>query len=143
MDRSRFGSDYQPLLRDFLRAKYASKTIDAVVAVFGPPLDFLLDHGAEIFPGAHIVFCGTDRAELGDRTLPAHVRGVLLKREFAPTLELALALHPQTRHAIVVAGTSDFDTSVLEQVKKEFQPYTDRLAFTYATSLPLQKLLTT
>ncbi|MGB9364945.1 MAG: HAMP domain-containing sensor histidine kinase [Xanthobacteraceae bacterium] len=142
MDRSRFDSDYQPLLRDFLRAKYASKTIDAVVAVFGPALDFLLDHGAEIFPGAHIVFCGTDRAELGDRTLPAHVRGVLLKREFAPTLELALALHPQTRHAIVVAGTSDFDTSVLEQVKKEFQPYTDRLAFTYATSLPLQKLLT-
>ena len=33
MDRSRFGSNYQTLFRDFLRAKYADKKIDAVVAV--------------------------------------------------------------------------------------------------------------
>ena len=68
MDRSRFGRDYQTVSRDFLRAKYAGRRIDAVVAVFGPALDFLLDHGGEIFPGAATVFCGIDRAELGDRT---------------------------------------------------------------------------
>ena len=95
---------HQTLLRDFLRAKYADKKVDAVVAVFGPALDFLLDHGAEIFPGAAIVFCGIDQAELGDRTLPPHARGVLLKREFSPTLELALSLHPQTRQVVIVGG---------------------------------------
>src|SRR4051812_32871257 len=78
MDRSRFGAQYQALLIDFLRAKYADKKIDAVVAVFGPALDFLLQHGSEVFPGAAIVFCGFDRVELGERTLPPHVRGVLL-----------------------------------------------------------------
>lgn len=141
MDRSRFDGDYQVLLRDFLRTKYASKKIDAVFAMFGPALDFLLDHGAEIFPGASIVFCGIDRPELGDRRLPPHVRGVLLKREFAPTLELALGLHAQTKHVAVVAGTSAFDAQLLEQAKREFEAYADRVAFRYLTALPLQRLL--
>jgi hypothetical protein len=45
-----------------------------------------------LLPGSDpcTVFCGLDRRELGNRALPPHVRGVLLKREFAPTLELAL-----------------------------------------------------
>ena len=141
MDRSRFGGDYQSLFRDFLRAKYAGRKIDAVVAAFGPALDFLLDLGSEIFPGASIIFCGIDQAELGNRTLPPHVRGVLLKREFSPTLELALGLHPQTRQVIVVGGTSDFDKLLLEQARKEFEPFANRVNVTYATALPLQQLL--
>ena len=141
MDRSRFASNYQTLFRDFLRAKYADKKIDTVVAFLGPALDFLLDYGSEIFPGSAIVFGGIDRAELGDRALPANVRGVLLKREFAPTLELALKLHPQAKQAIVVAGTSDFDKRLLNQARTEFQPFADRVAITYAPALPLQTLL--
>ena len=49
MDLSRFGSDtYRTHLRDFLRAKYADKKIDAAVAIISPALDFLLKHGDEI-----------------------------------------------------------------------------------------------
>jgi signal transduction histidine kinase len=141
MDRSRFAGNYEMLFWDFLRAKYADKKIDTVVAVLGPALDFLLEYGSEIFPGSAIVFCGIDRTELGDRALPAHVRGVLLKREFAPTLEHALKLHPQAKEVIVVAGTSDFDTRLLNQARKEFQPFADRVSITYATALPLPQLL--
>jgi hypothetical protein len=91
MDLSRFGSDtYPTLLKNYLRDKYADKKIDVAVAVFGPALEFLLDHGEAIFPGSPMVFCAVDRRELGDRSLPPHVHGVLLKREFAPTLELAI-----------------------------------------------------
>ena len=37
MDLSRFGSSsYKTLLRDFLRAKYADKKIDVVVAIMAP-----------------------------------------------------------------------------------------------------------
>jgi signal transduction histidine kinase len=143
MDLSRFGSKaYLVLLRDFLRAKYANKKIDVAVAVFGAALDFLLSNGDAIFPGAPIVFCGVDRNELGDRPLPPHVRGILVKREFAPTLEIALGVQPQTRRVAVVAGTSEFDTRLLDQARNEFRVYEDRLAFTYLTALPLQKIIT-
>ena len=143
MDLSRFGSDtYRTLLKNYLRDKYADKKIDVAVAVFGPALEFLLNHGEAIFPGTPIVFCGIDRRELGDRSLPPHVHGVLLKREFAPTLELAIGLHPHTKQVVVVAGTSEFDTLLLDQARQEFGVYENRLAFTYLTTLPLQKQLT-
>jgi hypothetical protein len=101
MDLSRFGSDsYKMRLRDFLRAKYGDKKIDVAVAIIWPALDFLLNHGDAIFPGTPIVFCAIDRREIGDRSLPPYVSGILLKREFAPTLELALSLHPQTNREL-------------------------------------------
>src|SRR5215469_7344774 len=118
MDLSRFDSNnYQLFLRDFLKAKYADKKIDAAIAILSPSLDFLLNYGSVIFPGTPIVFCGIDKTELGNRLLPSQVRGVLLKREFAPTVEIALHLHPGTEHAVVVAGSSDFDTKLLELVQ--------------------------
>ena len=129
-------------MKDYLREKYANKKIEVVVAAFGPALDFLLRYGDEIFPGIPIVFCGIDKTELGTRLLPSHVRGVLLKREFAPTLELALNLHPGTKHFAVVAGTSEFDTRLLDQAKQQFSKYDRRLAFQYLTAAPLNKLLT-
>ena len=143
MDLSRFGSNsYQMQLQAFLRAKYADKKIDVVVAIMGPALDFLLSYGNAIFPGAPIVFCGIDARELGERALPPHVRGILIKREFAPTLDLVLNLHPETQRIVVVAGTSDFDTRLLEKARGEFHDYEGRLAFTYLNALPLQQLLT-
>jgi signal transduction histidine kinase len=143
MDLSRFGSNnYQPLLRDFLQAKYADKKIDLVVAILSPALDFLLNYGSVIFPGTPIVFCGIDKTELGNRSLPPNFRGILLKREFAPTVEIALSLHPKTERAVVVAGTSHFDTKLLEQAKIDFSFYENRLDFHYLTTLSLQDLLT-
>ena len=142
MDLSRFSSNsHKTLLRDFLRAKYADKKIDVAVAVMAPALDFLLAFGGEIFPGAQIVFCGLDRKQLGTRSLPANVYGVLIKREFAPTLELALRLHPMTERVVVVSGTSDFDEELRAQAQTEFQTYERRVSFTYLSELPLDQLL--
>ena len=142
MDLSRVDSDlYEPLLRDHLRAKYANLKIDVVIAVMGPALDFLLRFGNEIFPGTPIVFCGIDRHELGDRPLPAHVTGVLAKREFLPTLELALGLHPDTRKVVYVAGTSEFDYRLVAQAKRELAVYSDKLELTFLTDLPFEALL--
>lgn len=142
MDLSRFNSDaYASILENYLRAKYAGKKIDVAVAVMWPALDFLLTHGSRIFPGTPIVFSGVDRRDLGGRPLPPHVTGVLLKRAFAPTLDVALRLQPNTERAVVVAGTSAFDERLLAEVRKEFQPYERRVAISYMTGLPFEKLL--
>src|SRR5512141_1470295 len=94
MDVSRVGSpSYPPVLRDFLRAKYAGTKIDLAIAVMGPSLDFLLRYGDAVFPAVPIVFAGLDARELRGHALPARVTGVMVSREFAPTLELALKLH--------------------------------------------------
>jgi len=142
MDLSRFSANsYKALLRDFLRAKYADKKIDVAVAVMDPAFQFLLANGDLIFPGTPIVFCGLDKRQLGTRSLPPNVYGALIEREFAPTLELVLRLHPTTEKIVVVSGTSEFDTSLLSDAQEEFRPYEKRVSFTYLSKLPLKQVL--
>ena len=142
MDLTRFSSDaHKVLLRDYLRKKYADKPIDVTVAIRQPALDLLLNSADPLFPGAAIVFLGVDPGYFGGRPLPAHVSGVLVTRDFAPTLELALRLHPTTENVVVVSGGSEIDLKLLETAKKQFQPYDGRVSFRYWTALPMQELL--
>jgi len=142
MDLSRFGSNaYKALLRDFFRTKYADKKIDVAVAVMAPAFDFLSAYGELIFPGTPIVFCGLDRRQLGTRSLPSNVYGVLVEREFAPTVELALHIHPTTKRFVVVAGTSEFDKGLLAQAQDQFRSYENRVSFSYLSELPLEQLI--
>ncbi|HEV7389595.1 MAG TPA: ATP-binding protein, partial [Gemmatimonadaceae bacterium] len=143
MDLSRFRSNrYRPLLQDYLRAKYAGKKIDVVIAALSPSLDFMLAHGSAVFPGAAVVFCGIDRRELGTRRLPPNFTGVFLKREFAPTLSLALQLQPDTRHIMVVAGSTEFDRRLVDDARAEFASVPSPL-IEYLVGLPMPVLLDT
>jgi len=142
MDLSRFNlTSYKTSLRDFLRTKYADKKIDVAVAIMAPAFEFLLANGDLIFPGRPIVFCGLDKRQLGTGPLPPNVYGVLIERDFAPTLELALRLHPTTENVVVVSGSSEFDASLLSDAQEEFRPYADRVSFTYLSELPLKQVL--
>ena len=142
MDLTRFSSDaHKVLLRDYLRKKYADKQINVTLAIRQPALDFLLNSVDPVFPGAAIVFLGVDSTYLDGRSLPPGVSGVLLTRKFAPTLELALRLHPTTENVVVVSGGAEIDTKLLEAARKQFQPYDGRVSFRYLTALPMQELL--
>ena len=142
MDLSRFGSDdYLAWFRDYLAAKYRDKQIDVVIGVMGPAFDFLVRNSADVFPGASLVFCGIDRRELNGRTLPPYVTGVILKREFAPTLELVLKLHPDAQRVILAAGASEFDARLVQQAKEEFARYEARVELVYLTDLAFPALL--
>ena len=142
MDLTRFSSDaHKVLLRDYLRKKYADKQINVTLAIRQPALDLLLNSVDPVFPGAAIVFLGVYSTYLDGRSLPPGVSGVLLTRKFAPTLELALRLHPMTENVVVVSGGAEIDTKLLEAARKQFQPYDGRVSFRYLTALPMQELL--
>jgi len=142
LDLSRFSApQYLSEVAAYLKDKYSVKRIDAVVAVIGPSLDFLLNEGKSVFPGVPVVFCGIDRREFERRVLPAHITGVLLKREFSPTLRLALDLHPGTKQVVLVAGTSEFDARLVAQARQEFREFEGRVAFRYLTSSALPEVL--
>lgn len=144
MDRSRFETDgYQQFFRDYLREKYSRKKIDVIVSVMGPSLDFLLSYGNGISPGTPIVFCGVDGREIESRSLSPNVTGVLLKREFHGTLDVALKLQPDTRKVIFISGSSGFDKRLAADAMKELHPYESRVEIEYLTNFDLNDLLKT
>ena len=142
MDLSRLDhGSYDQFLSDYYKEKYSRKKLDVVIAVLGPSLRFALAHIEEIAPGTPIVFCGVDRRELEQLSLRSNVTGVLVKRDFKGTLDVALQLQPDTRQVVFIAGTSTFDKYVLEQAAQELKPYENKLKFTYLTDLPLNTIL--
>lgn len=139
---SQFGSpEHDLILHDYFQRKYAGKRVDLIVAVMGPTLDFLLRHRDVLFSGVPIVFCGVDSSELIGKTLPKDVTGVMMKRAFAPTLELALHLQPDTRQVFVVGGTSRFDQRIESIARRDLQPFEGRASVQWLTTLSMDDLL--
>jgi len=143
MDLSRLGADEGRLsrLRDLWREKYRDVPVDVVVPVMGPAFNFVLTHRDSLIPDAAVVFSGVSWRELEGRSLPTDATGVILQREFAPTVELALRLQPTLRRVVLVSGTSDFDRVLAAQALQELRAYEERLAITHLDDLPLSAIL--
>ena len=62
LESNRFpGENQSSLLHDYLRQKYADRTIDVVVATADESLDFLLKYRDDLFPQTPIVFTAAQR----------------------------------------------------------------------------------
>ena len=139
---SRFNdADYQDVLRDYFRRKYQRQPVDLIIAVMEPSLDFLLRQADVLFPGVPIVFCGANPTDVEGMSLPENVTGVLMKRSFAPTLDIALRLQPATRHVFVIGGTSRFDRQVQAVARRDLQDFNEQLSISWLTELSMQQLL--
>ena len=139
---SQFGQPgYEEVLREHFRRKYRDKRLDLIVAVLEPSLAFVLRLEGAPFRGVPIVFCGVDATDAGRKVLRENVTGVLVEREFAPTLEIALQLQPRTRNVFVVGGNSPFDRQLQAIAGRDLQHFEGRVALTWLTSLPMEELL--
>ena len=134
---------YHAVLREHFRQKYRDKRPDLIVAVMEPSLDFLLRHGEAVFAGVPIVICGADPSDVQRGTLRPNITGVLVERDFAPTLQIALDLQPQTRNVFVVGGSSRFDRQMQALARRDLQPFETRVAITWLTARPMAEALNT
>ena len=142
LESNRFpGENQSLLLRDYLRQKYADRKIDVLIALSSISLNFLTKYHAELFPNAPIVFTTIDRPELGNQVTGPRITGVITDNAFGKTLDLALKLHPKTERALIIVGTSERDKNFETVVRNSLQRFEDRVALTYLTDLPLDRLL--
>ena len=123
--------DYESRAAAFYRGKYASARPELIVAVLEPALDFLLRHGEATFPGTPVIFSGVDATAIAQRTLPANVTGVLVKRTFSPTMDVVLRLQPNTRNVFVVGGAAPYDRFLQALVRRDLQPFESRMKIEY------------
>jgi signal transduction histidine kinase len=132
---------YYNVLREYFRRKYDGKRPDLIVAVMEPSLDFLMQQGASLFAGVPIVFCGADPEDMQRKTLRQTVTGVLVERDFAPTLDIALRLQPSTREVFIIGGTSRFDRQMQTLARRHLEPFGKRAHLTWLTGLAMEELL--
>jgi hypothetical protein len=105
-----FGADYERIVEQFLRDKYAANPPDAIVAVGQFALAFVVRHWPQLFSGVPVVHAGVERPILQTLgPLPGDVIGVEAGYDLPGTIRLALLLHPVRKHFVVVTGSSDRD----------------------------------
>jgi PAS domain S-box-containing protein len=142
LDVNRFPLEQSlPQLLELYRVKYATRKFDVLITVQVSALEFVLKFGKELFPNVLVVYCMIEPRELQTLTLPPNIRGVLETLDMEGTLQVALTLQPDIRNVVVVAGTADQDRAYLNFARQAFQPYEQRLTFTYLTDLAMGDLL--
>ena len=142
LDTKRFpGENQSQLLHEYLRQKYADRTIDVAVAVTDVALDFLLKYRDSLFPQTPIVFGAVRRPTTNELTAGPGLTGVTHVDTHRKTLDLALRLHPGTERVFIISGTLERDKRFETRAREELQGYESRVGITYLTDLPLDELI--
>lgn len=141
LDVVRFpGPEHAQELEDYLAKRYRNLPPDALIALGGEALNFLLARRDRLFPGTPLVFGGVGM-EVG-RSLEGvpGVTGVLMETTVAPVVESLLAMRPQTRQIVLVHGSAASDRGWRETALRQCRPFADRVQITALPELPLEAL---
>jgi two-component system, LuxR family, sensor kinase FixL len=140
LDVSRFSSpgDRQAQV-DFLRRRYADKKLDLVISVGEPALEVVARYGGQLFPATPIVASAAPQQSVA--ALPPTITSVIPRVQMRTTFEVALRLHPNTRRAVVVAGTSPYDRIHAARARRELQDMAPGLEIAELGEGPMARVL--
>ena len=127
-------------LRDYIRAKFAGRRIDVVIAHTSPSLEFAIQSRAELFPDVPIVFAaGSIPERIVGRTVPG-VTGIVTDVAFAETLQLALSVHPSAKRVFVVAEAPEAE-GYHDRVMAALHPFSEQVTLTSLRAKSIASLL--
>lgn len=140
LDPLHFGeSTDRQIFADYLKAKYRTIGVDAVIAVSHEALEFLDEH-RDMFGFAPVVFATEGTSTFAESAPPGSSAVVA---PFLPTrtVELALRLQPDLEHVFVVSGASEFDSSRLETLRNDLGALESSLDIEYLIDLSIEDVL--
>lgn len=121
--------------------KYQDRKLDVIVAMGPTAIKFLASVSTTFLPDVPVVFCSSTEEQAGHPKLTSRFTGSWMKLEPAKTLGVALQLLPETRHVVVVGGSSTFDRGVQAITKASLNSDPAPVDFTYLTDLEMSSLL--
>ncbi len=124
------GEPYRHELSELLLHKYSDKPLRAIVTMQPVALEFLLKEARQLAPEAPALVA---QARLPKDAVASgrsfHLQTPRLA--FAGTLERALELFPRTRIVYVLSGSSAVEQERLQDARRQFQPWMDRMEFRF------------
>jgi C4-dicarboxylate-specific signal transduction histidine kinase/ABC-type uncharacterized transport system substrate-binding protein len=135
------GSTYGEAEADFLHKKYGQRNIRVIVASAITALRFTSKFRDRMFPGVPIVHIAIDREALARMTLAPGIIGRTTLLDPAPTLELALRLHPDAKRLAVVVGSSERDRAWEKRIRDAVPTLESPLQVEYLARLPTADVL--
>jgi PAS domain S-box-containing protein len=133
------GSDEE--LASYLKRKYADRKLDLILSLQAPRLRILLQKKPGLFGNVPKIFYEFEsEREAINRALGPNITGAWVDLDLLKTLDLALALHPDTRKVVVVSGNGAQDNLKRETAKVQFRKYEKRAEFSYVKPGTIEEL---
>jgi PAS domain S-box-containing protein len=135
------GETSERLLVQYLTTLYAGQKLDLVVPVGGPAVRFALRHRNELFPSTPMLFSCVDQRHLDSSPLTANDAVVAVDFDGNFLLKNILQVLPGTTNVAVIVGNSPLERFWRDEMKHEFEPFGNRLNFTWFDELPFSEML--
>lgn len=125
-------------LADLLEAKYAGRSLDAIIAMDNAALEFASLYRSRISPGTPLVFCGINGYLPSMIAGQSRITGVAEYHDSIGTLGLALQLHPSVRTVVVIHDYTDTGLAIRRELEKRAVRY-HGIKLEFLDEMPLEQ----
>jgi signal transduction histidine kinase len=124
-----------------IRSAVETSTVDLVITVGGPAAAFAQQLRPELFPTTPMLIAGVDRRFVDNATFSRNETAVATQHDPALMIDEILRLLPDTRTVMVVVGTSRLEQFWLQDMKREFRRFADRLQLTWTNDMSFDEIV--
>ena len=138
--RSQDPQDEKPFV-EYILALISGRKLDLIVPIGAPAAFFLQRHRQAIFPTTSMLIVGADARRISKSMRTANDAAVLLDLDLPAYLDNILRLRPETKHIAVVVGNSPVERYWTSELRREFQPFADRVNIEWLNDLKFNEML--
>jgi len=135
------GENPEPAFVDYLRALYARRPIDLIVAMGAPAADFIQRHRQQLFPTTPMVFTAVEQRRVQSEKLTENDTVVAVAHDFPAAFDNILRVLPLTQTIAVVNGASPNEKFWLKEMRRELAPLTRRIELRWYDELSFEDIL--
>ena len=126
---------------EYLRALYARRPIDLIVAIGAPAANFVQRHRQRLFSATPMVFTAVEQRRVQYEKLTENDTVVAVAHDFPAAFDNILRVLPLTKTIAVVNGTSPNETFWLEEMRRELAPLTGRVELRWYNEKSFEEIL--
>ena len=131
----------QEALVDYIRKRQAKWQPDLVVPIGSPACVFVAQNRERLFPETPILYTATDKRRLPEGALQKNATFVGEDFNLPGFVEDILQIAPATTNIVVVIGASPVERYWTAAFRQEFEPFTNRVSFTWLNDLSFDQML--
>ena len=141
LDMARFADGgFEAPFADFIEHGYPGVALDLVVPIGAPAASFVVQNRKRLFRNTPILFTAVDSRRIPAEALQTNATVVTQTLDMRGMLEDMLQLQPETTNIVVVFGASPLEKLWVEESRREWQGWTNRVGFTWLDNLSLQQI---
>ena len=126
---------------EYLRALYASRPVDLIVAIGAPAATFVQRYRQRLFPATPMVFTAVEQRRVQYEKLTENDTVVAVAHDFPAAFDNILRVLPLTKTIAVVNGASPNETFWLEEMRRELAPLAGRVELRWYNEKSFEEIL--